>query len=181
MGIAQNLNYLKPHWGQELTHALRYYLSRAFVEPEDIVLDLGCGYGYGSCMLATVAKEVIVFDIEGFFLKQYERTNIKFKKVDLRNYSLPEADVIVAIEFLEHTECPREIINEIKIKAGKFIILSYPRRPTTGLDFTHLSNLIPEEVKAWIEDNHWVCIFEHIFGLSLLQVFKNYGNFRPKD
>lgn len=174
MGKAMSIDYQTARTGQELLHALRYYLARGFVEPDDVVLDLGAGTGYGSYMLSLVAKEVFAYDIEDNFGKSYERKNINFQKIDLRNFSLPVADAVVGIEFIEHTEKPKQIVEEIKKKARKFIILSYPQRPTAGLDPTHLSNLESEEVRTWIEDQNWLCIFEHSFGLSIFQVFKHY-------
>lgn len=172
MGKSMNVDYLNPKSGQEIVHAIRYYVARAFVEPGDIVLDLGAGTGYGSHMLSKVAKEVFAYDIEKDFVKRAD--NINFTQADLENFVIPKAHIAVALEFLEHTKNPKDMTGKIKEKTINFIILSYPQKPTAGLDPTHLSNLKKDEVKTWIEDKSWRCIFEHSFGLSILQVFKHY-------
>jgi len=175
MGKSIHVNYLEASPGQETAHVLRYYIAKGFLEPEDTVIELGCGSGYGAYMLSKVGCSIHAFDIENSFAEPYRKIpNIKFEQADLRGRALPEADVIVAMEFIEHTENPGEIVCEIKKKAKRFIILSYPQKPTAGLDPTHKSNLVPNKVKAWIEDEKWYCFFEHSFGLSLIQVYKYY-------
>jgi len=173
MGKAMSIEYLNPALGQESAHVFRYYMARGMVEPEDTVLDLGSGTGYGSFMLSKVAKKVLAFDIEEDLGESYRKPNIEFQKLDLCDYPLPEADVIVALEFIEHLRDPKKMALEIKRKAKKFIVLSFPKTPTSKLDITHLSDPNPAEVRSWIEDKNWILNFESDwFGLSIIQAYR---------
>lgn len=187
MGKSIRINYLNPRSEQEKIHALRYYIARAFIESGDTVLDLGCGSGYGSLMLSKIAKKVLAFDINKSFEDKFGAPNIEFLNKDIRGLSLPEADVIVAIESIEHTEKPEDLILEIKKKARKFIIISYPKFATSKLDSSHLSDPNPKEIRVLIENKSWLqkdnkssgigwrWFFEHNdLHVCTLQVYKNY-------
>lgn len=116
--------------GRVRTHRFRYHLVAGFTTSEDTVLELGCGTGYGSAILAKVAKKVIAVDIEkGNVLRckeNFAKKNIRFSCKDAEKMEIPECDVACAIEVLEHLHKPEKVINKLKKKVKKFIVLSVP-------------------------------------------------------
>ena len=99
-------------------------------------LDLGCGQGYGTNILASSIKEVVGVDIDrktiGKASKEYSRSNCHFKLYDGRRlpFSDKTFDVIVSFHVIEHIKDDKKFISEafrILRKGGEFI-LSTPNR-----------------------------------------------------
>ena len=95
-----------------------------------MVADFGCADGYGSNILATVARQVDAYDINSDYLLMGENNkneNVFFHRVDLDKpieLRQDKVDFVVAFEFLEHLENPNfvlEFINKILKENGKFI------------------------------------------------------------
>ena len=82
----------------------------------DVILEVGCGYGFFLPSLCQIADKVIGSDIEELFdfvekttLRDIQRTcnNLELRKADVRNLShwiAEKCDVIVAISVLEHVD-----------------------------------------------------------------------------
>ena len=100
------------------------------------VLDIGCGYGYGSNHLAQIADHVTGIDYHTpaieFAKEKYRRDNLTYLQHDA-NEPLPfednSFDLIVSSEVLEHIRNQRELLGEIKRvgKKGKFVIIKTPQ------------------------------------------------------
>jgi len=91
--------------GQVDCHELRYKFAKKLVFSEDTVLDICCGTGYGSQILAEKAKKVIGVDgsIKAikFAEKRYKNKRAEFIRTDFWDYK-KKADVVVAFETVEH-------------------------------------------------------------------------------
>ena len=91
----------------EIEHLHRYFLARDLSRGCD-VLDIACGEGYGSALLAQVATSVIGVDVSGeavaYAKATYPGENISFEVGDARKIPLPDASVdrLVSFETLEH-------------------------------------------------------------------------------
>ena len=72
--------------GLFISHLMRYYFALQFAVNK-VVLDAGCGAGYGCDLLATVAKKVIGIDYSeeaiNWAKKHYSRSNLKFRVMNL--------------------------------------------------------------------------------------------------
>ena len=116
--------------GQVRYHRFRYHLGCGFATPEDTVLDIGSGSGYGTAMLSEVAKKVIGIEKEqpeiDAAIKNYKRSNNEFICGNLETMSLPEADVAVAFEVFEHLYKPMDFIEKLAGKVKKYIVFSVP-------------------------------------------------------
>jgi len=117
-------------------HLHRYGFAKEFVKGKK-VLDLACGEGYGSDMLAERAEEVIGVDISEAAIKhacyKYVRGNLKFVKSSAINISIKGEkifDVIVCFEALEHIEEQDKVMKEVKriIKDNGLFIVSTPNK-----------------------------------------------------
>ena len=119
----------------ELEHLHRYMLAREFVVHRD-VLDIACGEGYGSAMLAEVASSVIgvdiVPDVVAHAERKYRSTKIQFKVGSCTRIPIPDAsiDVVVSFETIEHHDQHDAMLAEIKrvLRPHGFLIISSPDR-----------------------------------------------------
>ena len=142
-------------------HLHRYALSIYFGEGKT-VLDLASGEGYGSYILAQVAKTVIGIDIDSVSIdyakNQYSQcTNLQFmvgscESIPLENNSV---DLVTSFETIEHHDKHDEMMQEIKrvLKPNGVLILSSPNRLTYS-DQPNYSN--PYHVKELYYDE--LCI-----------------------
>lgn len=82
-----------------------------------IVLDLGCGCGYGSGMLADAGYTVYGLDASeeavAYAARNWGRPNTTFAVQDLNSPELPVADVGVAFEVIEHLQTPEVLLRRI--------------------------------------------------------------------
>src|SRR5574344_743539 len=94
-----------------LEHLHRYMWARQFVENKK-VLDIACGEGYGSAILAEKAKTVCGVDICGECVANARKKYpyIEFIEADIANFvnHNDNFDVIVCFETLEHLELKKQ-------------------------------------------------------------------------
>jgi SAM-dependent methyltransferase len=124
-GHDQNLTY-----GEHLAR----YVSVLDITKNKVVLDVACGTGYGSSLIAKTAKKVIGVDNSPqaikYSKKNYNASNIEFVVGDATQLPLQDqsVDVVVSFETIEHLLKPTLFINEIKrvLKPGGTFIVSTP-------------------------------------------------------
>ncbi len=136
--------------GSELLeqHLFRYRFALNHVKPGDVVLDAACGVGYGSEMLASLARKVIAVDKSreaiSYAQFRYCKKNIDYVVGDLDDANFLETlrcfqfDVIVCLETLEHLKNPSTFIAFMKNHARRAIIVSTPIVKTTHMNEYHL-------------------------------------------
>jgi O-antigen biosynthesis protein len=117
-------------------HIIRYELAKDFVKNKE-VLDIACGTGYGSDMLAAAgAKRLIGMDIDKIAVQtasqKYRRENLEFRqgkaeKLELADRSM---DIVTSFETIEHLEEPKKYLSEIKrvLKDEGLLIISTPNK-----------------------------------------------------
>ena len=117
-----------------LEHYTRYYFALELVERKN-VLDIACGEGYGSAILAKKSKKVVGVDVSPTVIshakKKYSKLdNLSFKEGSTDQIPLNDnsVEVVVSFETLEHISQQDQMLSEIKrvlTKDGK-LILSTP-------------------------------------------------------
>jgi len=117
-------------------HAHRYAICKDLVATRK-VLDLACGTGYGSNILAGSAAVVAAVDISPVAIREarrrYTRENLSFSIADA--YDLPfdaeNFDVVVANEMIEHVDDHDGLILEVKrvLSDRGIFLVSTPNRP----------------------------------------------------
>ena len=118
-----------------LEHLHRYLLARELARGRRI-LDVACGEGYGSDLLAEVADYVVGVDIIHEVVRhaqtRYRRPNLAFAAGDCAAIPLTNAsiDIVVSFETLEHHDQHRQMMQEIKrvLRPGGVVIISSPDR-----------------------------------------------------
>lgn len=119
-------------------HIHRYGSVTPLVE-DKVVLDIACGEGYGSAMLAMVAKDVVGVDISEAAVKHASREyseshkNLRFIAGSATSIPLESGavDVVVSFETIEHLAEQREMLSEIRrvLRDDGLLIISSPNRP----------------------------------------------------
>lgn len=179
--------------GQTKLHRGRYHFAKGYVEPEDRVLDLACGKGYGTAIIASTAFWIKGIDIDAEQIKWNQENivgdNIEFIAGDLEEMELPRAEIACMFEGLEHLYDPKEFVEKLKRSVDKWIIMSIPfgveklikvnGRPQSDLDSTH-HNVFgkPEDLDDLIVDEDWTKFFSFTLGVTYIVAYYN-KNYEP--
>lgn len=122
----------------EIEHYQRYLSVRKLVQ-DKVVLDAACGEGYGSNIIASVARDVTGLDIDGDTIERAkvnygQQDNLHFlqgtiEKIPLGNESV---DVVVSFETIEHVpeQIQQTFLEEIArvLKKDGILIMSTPNK-----------------------------------------------------
>lgn len=119
----------------EIEHLHRYFIARELCRDRD-VLDIAAGEGYGSALLAGVARSVTGVEIDAETVRHaeaaYQRPNLRFLQGDARKIPLLNAsvDVVVSFETIEHFYEHAQFLKEIRrvLRPGGCLIISSPER-----------------------------------------------------
>lgn len=116
-------------------HLHRYHLAKGMVGGLR-VLDVACGEGYGSHILAAVAADVvgvdIAADVVAFATTKYAAPGLQF--VEATAAELPfendSFDAVVSFETIEHHDLHAQMLSEIKrvLKPDGLVIISSPNK-----------------------------------------------------
>jgi 2-polyprenyl-3-methyl-5-hydroxy-6-metoxy-1,4-benzoquinol methylase len=116
--------------------AYRYALTLA---RDRSLLDAGCGEGFGTVTLTTVARAVVGMDYSADAVavcrRTWERPNLRFVQHDLTDLeAYPERfDLIVSFQVLEHLVDPRPFLTGLRahLASGGRLLLTTPNRLTS--------------------------------------------------
>jgi 2-polyprenyl-3-methyl-5-hydroxy-6-metoxy-1,4-benzoquinol methylase len=157
---------MKPMNRMLLEHMARYYFATPYMRGR--VLDIACGSGYGTHMIAKTCKddvqEVIGVDIDAdaidYASKTYYHPLSAFRLEDALDPELPDKlglfDVIVSFETIEHvSDDVRFMLNlERMLRPGGTLVVSTPfgqgRGKPTSQPF-HMHQLTQEEFARLFE------------------------------
>ena len=116
-----------------IEHLHRYALAADLAAGKK-VLDIACGEGYGSHLLAIKATAVTGMDISPEVIEKarakYKASNLQFETAKAENIPAPDQsfDLVVSFETLEHLEDHAAMLGEIKrvLVPGGLLLISTP-------------------------------------------------------
>lgn len=122
--------------GIEAEHVHRYFLTRQIANGCD-VLDIACGEGYGSYILAEVARSVVGVDIAEevvtHALEKYQAPNLRFLRGSCAQIPVESGsvDLVVSFETIEHHDQHEAMMQEIRrvLRPEGILLISSPNRP----------------------------------------------------
>ena len=149
-------------WGE---HMHRYNEALLHINPDDIVLDIACGTGFGTDIIAGKTKGMVTGgDIAEEAINEcksrWQKSNLEFKVLDGTRLDFPDQyfNKIVSFETLEHTGKYQEMTAEFArvLKPGGLLILSTPNREVSSPDGIiinpyHIQEFTYEELKDILE------------------------------
>ena len=137
MAYAEYLDLQKANPRLLREHEIRYEFAYPFIQ-DSTVLDIGCGQGFGSDLLArSGANFVVAIDVAKQAIREahsrYKHENIQFIVMDASNLAFRKrtVDTAVCFEVIEHVQTPTGLMQEVKriLKQPKGIfIMSTPNR-----------------------------------------------------
>lgn len=118
-----------------IEHLHRYALAYELAAGLD-VLDIACGEGYGSNLLAGCARSVVGVDVAADAVahaaEKYRRHNLRYSHGSATAVPLPDAavDLVVSFETIEHLREHDEMLAELRrvLRPGGRVIISSPDR-----------------------------------------------------
>lgn len=154
---------MKPMNGMLLEHLARYYFAAPYAAGR--VLDIACGSGYGSHMVAKERKkevtEIIAVDNDPeavqYAAREYHHQKIRFLEADAMDAALPDKlgtfDTILSFETIEHVEDDVFFVAQLQrlLRPGGTLVLSSPFGRGRGMPTSepfHKHQLTPEEFRS---------------------------------
>lgn len=140
-------------------HLARYEYAKSLLRMNDTVLDVACGAGYGSAMMAEGCQQVHGFDYN-FQARMrarstYANRKCSFDWLDLEKATmLPECDVVVSFETIEHLADPGRFAELCKAAAGRLIVLSSPYQDV-GSGWHKHPFFTEQQIRELFEDEDW--------------------------
>ena len=139
------------YWFQRHVAAYRFAASRA----RGVVVDAGCGEGYGTALLARRVLHVTGLDLDGPTVEHARRRyGLRFVRGDVTSppFRRGSVDAIVALQVLEHLDEPERFLDGCArmLRPRGTLVLSTPNRLTfpAGLNPFHPREYEPGELDA---------------------------------
>jgi len=165
-------------------HVCRYKLMKKYIRGK-VVLDAGCGEGYGTYYLAHYARKVVGIDISEEAIERakekYVGNNLQYVTTDCCHLEFPDEffDVICSFEVMEHIPYVEGYLAEIKrtLKSDGLFVVSTPNKdnyPLTELNEFHYKEYSLYELRK-ILDEHFPKV--EYLGQKCVSRFKKYYNY----
>jgi ubiquinone/menaquinone biosynthesis C-methylase UbiE len=146
-----------------LEHWHRYHFAQRLVAGKRVI-DVACGEGYGSALLANSALQVEGVDVSAQAIAHAQQTyaaqaNLHFHQASCTAIPLPDAyaDVVISFETVEHIHEQSAFLSEIArvLKPDGYLLMSCPNKAeyTDAQGFQnefHVKELYADELQALI-------------------------------
>lgn len=144
-------------------HVSRYEFAREQLKPGSKVVDLACGVGYGSDLLASAGHKVTGIDINreaiAYAAEHYAGNGARFVCASGDDLELKEFDAVVSFETIEHVRDPVALLRGFR-KAAPRLIASVPNEekfPFTGQQF-HFRHYTKSDFEGLLLEAGWKAV-----------------------
>jgi len=148
------------------------------------VVDLGCGEGYGSAMLAEIATEVVGIDIASDVIEhaknRYRRKNLEFLLMDINDLSSLERSFDLAISFqvVEHLSDVNHHFSTVRniLRKSGVALFTTPNRLTISkgsdkpINPFHIREYTPDELHEKLKEYFQEVDIKGLFHSGILRV-----------
>lgn len=119
-----------------IMHTASYAFAKQFCAGK-VVLDLGCGSGYGAARIAEHAEKVHGVDVDGaavaFAQQRYSRDNVSFSRIEggrVLPFADASFDVVLSFQVIEHVWDDGGYLREAQrvLKPGGVVVVVTPDR-----------------------------------------------------
>ena len=159
-------------------HESRYSFARRYVRGKT-VLDVGCGFGYGTASLAESALSATGVDpyepAIQYARNRYPGCRFIVGDVESIDASRNSFDVVVSMEVIEHVQAPETFLDHIRgiLAPHGTIVISTPNSLVTSPDGTpsdptHLREYTPDEFRHILAAAGFTSVT--LFGLHLGEI-----------
>ena len=177
-----------PWFGKKavVEHQLRYNFAKGFVKNK-VVIDLGCGVGYGTFALANGrARKVYGIDINSDAI-EYAKAHYSDKKITYNvrnalNTKLPPsmADIVIAFEVIEHVKNPKKILQEAArlLRPNGIVIISTPNsKASVGQNPYHIKEFTFKELTKALSIFKTLHFYgQHKTSKAIFKIYKTIAN-----
>jgi SAM-dependent methyltransferase len=161
-------------------HLHRYALAREFAKGRT-VLDIASGEGYGTALLAEVAREVVGVEIDAAAVAhasaKYARPNLRYVQGSATAIPLETGvvDLAVSFETIEHLAEHEQMLAELRrvLRPGGLLVISSPER-REYTEAAHYRN--PHHVKELDADEFAALLKRHFPHVEMLGQRLIYGS-----
>lgn len=146
--------------GQETLdlHLARYALAQRHARGR--ILDMACGVGYGTRMLADNGRDVTeavgvdcAAEAVAYATARYSRPGVRFTQADALEFHDPDGfDTVVSLETIEHVVDPEKLIVRLiaVLRPGGVLITSVPTTPSADVNPHHLHDFTERSFRAMV-------------------------------
>jgi SAM-dependent methyltransferase len=131
-------------------HLERYALAARCIGPGARVLDIACGVGYGTRLMAELGPEsahFVAVDVSEAAIiharRHYAHDRVEYRLADATSFRDAEGfDLIVTLETIEHLPQPRAFLASIlrSLRPGGMLVGSVPVTPSVDVNPYHLND-----------------------------------------
>lgn len=144
-----------------LAHIKRYKKVCEYLRGTEIVLDAGCGFGYGTYMLSKFAAQTIGVDIspETIEIARQRYPEAKYISGDIETFNFNHLhlfDIITGFEIIEHLRSPILALQNFRklIKnEGRIFISSPNKRNSSKKNKHHLCDYDEKDLERILEES----------------------------
>lgn len=134
-------------------HKWRYKEALKYVKEGDIVLDVGCGVGFGSFILSENAKQVVGVDDSqeaiNYAKRYWLKGNIKYYCKDA--FEIKNTyNVTAAFEIIEHIRDTEEFFKKLGEITKDVLVLSVPHASIRVKNKFHWRHFTKEEITKYV-------------------------------
>jgi 2-polyprenyl-3-methyl-5-hydroxy-6-metoxy-1,4-benzoquinol methylase len=161
--------YLEADAIEQVDHAI---VDFALEHAGERVLDLGCGLGGYSRVLADRGREVIAFDVVPEYVERARALGVAAELYDGERLPLPDraVDTVVLIEVIEHLDDPAALLREARRVARRNVLVTTPNcTQDFGLVPIEFSHMLDVDHRQFFTASSLRQLLDSVFGSSVVE------------